>query len=359
MVEITTTEDEPMPDLSRSTILGGTAETITCREAQQSGCLLVDVRSAAEFDSGTIPGAVNAPLFDEEERSVIGTLYKHAGADTAVDQGFSYVKARLGELLGGFDAYKGRTFAIFCARGGMRSRSLVNLLNQTGHRAVQVEGGYKSFRHQVITALERFAPPLIVIHGLTGTGKTRLIHLLDNAIDLEELARHRSSLFGALDLTPRNQRNFEALLAGQIECAGEPPYFVEGESRKIGRVFIPKPFAMAMKAGRLVNITASEETRITRIVEDYPVETEEKAAEIEEILRSLTRSMGRAKVDEMCALLARRDLRPLAALLLRDYYDVRYARSMRNYRFDLELSSEDLQECAERLTAFRTALLQR
>ncbi len=344
-------------DLSRSNILGSVAETISCQEAQEKGFLLVDVRSAAEYKSGTIPGAVNVPLFDEEERSVIGTIYNHAGKEQAIDQGFLYVEKKMGEMLGGFDTHGECTFAVFCARGGMRSRSIVNLLNQTGHPAVKVDGGYKDFRTSILRAVENFAPPVIVVHGLTGTGKTRILQHLDNFIDLEDLAQHRSSLFGALDLHPRNQRDFEALLAEQIDEAGEPPYFVEGESRKIGRVFIPKAFAMAMKAGKLVNVTASVETRITRIVEDYPVDTPEQQVEVERILRSLTRSLGHEKVDQMCSLLAERNLRDLVRILLLEYYDPRYTRSMSNYTFDLELSAEDIPQCAARLTEFRESLL--
>lgn len=345
------------PDLSRAAILGQPAPALSCAEARHQGYVVVDVRSAAEYHSGTVPAAVNVPLFDENERSVIGTLYKHSGKESAVEQGFGYAEEKLQELLAGFRQHGEGPFAIFCARGGMRSRSIVNLLNQTGHQAVQIEGGYKHFRTEVLQAVENFAPPLIVIHGLTGTGKTRILHQLDNAIDLEELAQHRSSLFGALGTIPRNQRDFEALLAEQIAIGGRAPYFVEGESRKIGRVFIPQAFAEAMKAGVLVNVTASLETRISRIIEDYPVDTEAKRAEVSEILISLTRTMGRKTVEEMCRQLAEGELRPLVQTLLLEYYDKRYSRSMRNYTFDLELSSENIASCAEELTRFRHSLL--
>ncbi len=344
------------PDLSKAAILGTPAPVIEYSAAQKGGYLLVDVRSAAEYQSGTAPGAVNIPLFDEDERSVIGTLYSRSSKEQAVEQGFTYAEEKLDALLDEFTCHGTGSFAIFCARGGMRSRSIVNLLNATGHKAVQIEGGYKNFRTGVLQVLENFAPPLIVLHGLTGTGKTRILQHLDNAIDLEDLAQHRSSLFGALDLTPRNQRDFEALLAQQITVAGVPPFFVEGESRKIGRVFIPKPFAMAMKAGVMVNITASLETRIARIIEDYPVESAEKAAEIEKILRSLTRSLGKEKVEEMCGYLAAGELEPLVRILLIDYYDKRYARSMQGYRFADEFSSENIEQCAEQLEIFRQQL---
>ncbi len=340
------------PNLSKAVILGQPSPLIGHGEIREEH-IVVDVRSSAEFLSGTIPEAINIPLFDENERSVIGTLYSQTGKESAVDMGLDYAQDKLEFLLGEFTRHGDGPFAIFCARGGMRSRSIVNLLNQMGYKAVQIEGGYKSFRSGVLQTLDHFAPPLIVLHGLTGTGKTRILQRLDNAIDLEDLAQHRSSLFGALDTTPRNQRDFEALFAKRAILLKEPPFFVEGESRKIGGVFMPKPFAMAMKAGVMVHITASLETRIRRIIEDYPVESEEKREKIEKILRSLTRSMGKKRVEEMCRNLAAGDLESLVHVLLTEYYDKRYARSMRNYHFRLELSSENIEQCAEELTLFR------
>ncbi len=344
-------------DLSKAVILGNPAPVISCEKARSCRYVLVDVRSLAEYHSGTIPGAITIPLFNENERGVIGTLYKKTGKESAIDQGFCYAGDKLTALLAQFQHHGKGPFAIFCARGGMRSRAIVNLLNQSGIEAMQIEGGYKRFRTEVLKTVEKFAPPLIVIHGLTGTGKTRILQHLDNVIDLEELAQHRSSLFGSLDSVPRNQRDFEALLAEQTKTVTKLPFFVEGESRKIGKVFIPKAFATAMKKGVLVKVTASLKTRISRIIEDYPVDTLEKKKEIKRILGSLTRSMGKKRVEEMCHYLEEDNLVPLVRILLVEYYDKRYCRCMQNYRFSLELSSEDIVECAEKLTAFRKTLL--
>ncbi|BHH85378.1 tRNA 2-selenouridine(34) synthase MnmH [Desulforhopalus sp. 52FAK] len=345
-------------ELSRSKILQNSCPPVSFEEALAAGHLIVDVRSAAEYKVGTVPGAVNVPLFDEDERAVIGTIYKHGGQDKAIDKGFSYVGAKIGELLGAFEPYRDRVVAVCCARGGMRSRAIVNLLLQSGYKAHQIIGGYKTYRHGVLGFLDSYAPKLIVLHGLTGTGKTRIIQALDNSIDLEELARHRSSLFGGLDREPSCQRTFESELVQAAETLGQEPYFVEGESRKIGRVFIPKPFAMAMKSAVLVNITCSLTTRIERIVEDYPVEGEKKRQDILKILLSLKQSMGAARVEEMCDLFNSNQLHDLVRILLVDYYDKRYARSMSEYNFDLEVSSESINKVAEQLTAFRASLLE-
>lgn len=340
-------------EISHSEILAGNAVQIEVEDALAKGYLLIDVRSAAEFSHGTIPGAVNVPLFDEDERSVIGTIYKHGGHEQAIDRGFGIVKDKLTELLGAFEQYAGRKIAVFCARGGMRSLSVVNLLNQSGYEAFQLRGGYKKHRHDVLERLEKFRPRLIVIHGLTGTGKTRILQNLEDNIDLEELARHRSSIFGGLDREPSNQRDFESKLALSIVKLNNEPYFIEGESRKIGRVFMPKPLAIAMKKGILVNVHCSLETRISRILEDYPVENSERVQELALILKSLKQKMGSSKVEQMIGLLRNGEIAELVRILLVEYYDKRYKKSMSNYSFGFELSSENISEAAAQLQSFK------
>ena len=344
-------------DLSRSTILGKTSRLLQFEEAEAQGHQIIDVRSGAEFLAGTIPGAINVPLFDEDERSVIGTIYRHGGHEQAVDKGFDYVDRKLSELLSAFQPFQSKKIAVFCARGGMRSRSVVNLLVQSGYQAFQLEGGYKTYRQNVLDCLQHFQPRLIVIHGLTGTGKTRILQKLEPAIDLEDLAGHRSSLFGGLDREPSNQRTFESRLAQAIGLLEKEPYFIEGESRKIGKVFIPQPLAMAMQGAILVNVHCSQETRIRRIIEDYPIPNEEMQNQIENILKSLKQKMGGSQVEKMCLLLRNGNIPELVRILLVEYYDKRYSKGMRNYRYQLELSSENIDEAAASLTEFRRTFL--
>ncbi len=343
-------------EYSRSQILQHSSRVLSLKKAQDNGHLIVDVRSGKEFAEGTIPEAINIPLFEDDERGVIGTLYRHVGQEEAVDKGFEFVEKRLEALVESFLSFKTRPLTIFCAKGGMRSRSVVNLLERFGYEAYQLEGGFKKYRNDVLQCLERFSPELIVIHGLTGTGKTRILQELDDQIDLEDLAQHRSSLFGAIDRSPRNQRTFESLLVKTIHSLDAEPFFIEGESRKIGRVFIPKPLAMAMKNGVLVKVDCPVETRIKRIIEDYPVKEEETIVELEKILNSLRQKMGHREIDKLCSLLREGNLEELVTILLVDYYDKRYSNSMKDYSYDFELSSEDIPLAAAQLIEFRNSL---
>ncbi len=343
-------------DLSHQAILENNLQPIDFDEVETGDFRIIDVRTTEEFAAGTIPGAANVPLFDNDERSVIGTLYRHAGQPQAIDKGFEYAGSKLSGLLACFEQFRETPCVIFCARGGMRSRAVVNLLNQSGYKVFQLAGGYKQYRNIVMERLADFRPKVIVIHGLTGTGKTRIIEELDHAIDLEDLARHRSSLFGGLDRDPSNQRTFESRLVETITSLGREPYFIEGESRKIGRVFTPKPLAMSMKSGVLVYVHCSMETRIKRIIEDYPVTDTRILRQIEIILKSLKQKMGVGLVEKMCQLLQNGDLHELVHILLVDYYDKRYGKSMSNYKYTMELSSENIAETATNLTDLRNSL---
>lgn len=345
------------PPPFRARILDEGVAVATLDEVRASKRTIIDVRSPVEFAEGSLAGAINIPLFDVDERGLIGTIYRHGGREQAVDQGFAVVEKKMSALFTQFAPYRHQELAVCCARGGLRSRSVVNLLNDAGFSACQLQGGYKEYRRQILARVNSFSPQLIVIHGLTGTGKTRLLQRLDQAIDLEAFAGHRSSLFGALDQEPSSQRVFEDRLAARIEQLAEEPYFIEGESRKIGRVFIPKPLAMAMKAAVMVRIHCSLETRIARILEDYPVRNEGEAMGIDTILRSMKRNMGEARVERMCTLLHQGELSELVRMLLVDYYDQRYGKSMSGYRYALELSAEDLDQAAAELRQFRSTLL--
>jgi tRNA 2-selenouridine synthase len=343
--------------LSRSEILSHPPATLSFEKALTGKYRIIDVRSPKEFLEGSLPGAVNLPIFDNDERILVGTIYRHGGQKEAIETGFDLVESRLSGLIEAFAAYRTERIALFCARGGMRSRSVVNLLLKHGFNVWQLEGGYKSYRQLLLHVFENFRPKCIVLHGHTGTGKTRILQRLNNMIDLEDLAQHQSSLFGGMNRQPRTQKDFDSHLHQVICSLGQEPYFIEGESRKLGGVYLPSGLFQAMKDGCLVLVRASMEKRVARIVEDYPVNDAATAQKVLTILKSLRSKLGNATVDKLCSLLGKGDYSGLVHILLTDYYDKRYDNCMKQYTYQLEISSEDIETAAGVLTDFRNELL--
>ncbi len=338
--------------------LKGGLPALSVEEALAEDLLLLDVRTAEEFAKGSIPGARSFPLFDDLERAEIGTIYKQVGRDAAVVKGLEFFEPRLQQFLLSLSAIKPQQLVVYCARGGMRSASVVRLLEENGFRVSQMQGGYKYYRQFVLQQLENSTPPLIVLHGQTGVGKTLILQKLPDHLDLEGLAQHRSSLFGAIHKTPRTQKDFEALLVNKLSQLPEDRFlFVEGESRKVGQVFIPQSFANAMKSGILVLLKASLETRISRIVEEYNICDEQSIQQIDSILQSLKVALGKVKVEQLRLWLKQGEIENIVHMLLVDYYDPRYQHAMSGYDFELELSAEDLKQAAGELITFRNQMI--
>jgi len=160
----------------------------------------VDVRSPKEFGLDHIPGAVNIPLFSDDERAIVGTIYSKESKERAMDVGLEIASKKLPSMI---EVYKKleQPLCVYCWRGGMRSGSVVSLLKSLGFDVIQLENGYKDYRRYVREELEKvIIPPLVVLYGLTGSGKTEIIQQIDDSVDLEGLAKHRGSIFGDIHL---------------------------------------------------------------------------------------------------------------------------------------------------------------
>jgi len=257
---------------------------------------LIDVRSPSEYYKGHLPNSINIPLFDNDERSIIGTIYKKEGRKKAVIEGLKIFEKKMEFLLDNLfmniDSYKKNSetnnkelfIRIYCSRGGMRSQSISWLLEKFKLNPVILNGGYKIYRRWVLDSFSKKLN-IVVIGGKTGTGKTRLLSLLEKfkyqTIDLEGFACHRGSTFGGLGMKeqPSNEQ-FENIIAEKLNSFKfSNNIFVEAESANIGKCKIPHEFFNQMKNSRRIEIIRSESNRLDELIDTYSVFKKEELQE--------------------------------------------------------------------------------
>lgn len=319
--------------------------SLSIAEFLQGDAPIIDVRAPKEFAQGRIPGAHALPLFCDEERAVVGTLYKQQGRDAAVLEGLRIVGPRLADLVAQARAIApdGR-IRVHCWRGGERSGSVAWLLDKAGFAEVStLRGGYKAFRGHVLASFD--APiELRVLGGYTGSGKTELLHMLkaqgEQVIDLEGLANHKGSSFGALGERPQpTTEQFENLLWSESRALDRSrPIWVEDESLMIGRCKIPQPFYDRMRAATLFFVDMPQEERAERLVADYGKYPKEQLAEA---IKRIEKRLGPQHCKAALEALAAGDLKSVARITL-TYYDKAYRRglAMRNPGRVVRISAE-------------------
>lgn len=236
---------------------------------------LIDVRSPQEFKEASIPGSINIPVFNNEERAEVGTIYKQVGAKEASEKGLEIFSKKLPAFIAEFKELT-QPFTVFCWRGGMRSKTAATVLDLMGFRVNRLTGGVRTYRQWVVRELEQLdsMPKLIVLNGHTGSGKTAILKRLSQndypVINLEELAGHRGSIFGQIGLEPSNQTKFDSLLITEILRFQDMPYiFIEGESKRIGKVSMPQFLFEKKEQGLQLFINIPIEERVQNILEDY------------------------------------------------------------------------------------------
>lgn len=241
-----------------------------------AGSIVADVRSEKEFGEGHIPGARNLPLLNNEHRAIVGTEYKHNGQEAAIRKGWDLAGPALGQLYRQARKWmKDAPLLLHCWRGGMRSEIAAWVSAFGGGEVYVLEGGYKAYRHHILAALLQTPPLLQVIGGKTGAGKTDYLKQLagqgEQVIDLEGLAHHKGSSFGALGQEPQpSQEQFENNLAeALLACNPERPVWLEFESRTIGRMVLPETLFHAMLAAPMTVLDVPDEVRIRRLLREY------------------------------------------------------------------------------------------
>lgn len=321
------------------------------------GVVFIDTRSPDEFRHDHIPGSVNIPILSNEERKAVGILYKK-DQKRAYRLAFSYYEKKLKRLTDEISRIDRKSrVVVYCWRGGLRSATITGLVSGLGYDACQLKGGYKAYREFIRRYFDSLFPDVvfIVLYGLAGSGKTELIQSLENSIDLEGLAQHRSSIFGAIGLSPRSQKMFESLLYSRIEELKRCSHvFIEGESRKVGNVYIPNSVYSRMGKGIAVRVRCSLRSRAERVVRDYFSHGED--ARIKGLIRSLRQALTNKVVDELLRQVDGKEYHGVAEKLLELYYDPRYEHQMRDVKFDYEVDSESIDKAAGILSDFRERL---
>lgn len=270
----------------------------------------VDVRSEGEFAEAAVPGFVNLPILTNPERHEVGTCYKQRGQEAAIALGHELTAAHKAARTEGWkSALAGAEFPLLtCFRGGLRSKLACEWARAAGARPLQVEGGYKAMRHELLQAVES-SPEMLVICGPTGSGKSELLRSVSGAgvpvLDLEHFANHKGSAFGGNLLRPQpSQATFENLVG--MDLLRKSPRLVEDESALIGHLAVPATLRQRISGGRVVRITMGQHERANRIFKEYVAEplaegvaAEALCAHYGKALRNISKRLGGQATAEL------------------------------------------------------------
>ena len=304
--------------------------------------IIIDVRSPAEYEHAHIPTALNLPLFDNEERAMIGTTYKKQSREAAIKAGLPLFGNKMLSMIETVETWIAATqkdnnvtkptLFVHCWRGGMRSAAVAWLLDLYGYKVVQLTGGYKAYRNWV---LAQFNIPytLKVLGGFTGSGKTEILHALQEkkyaVIDLEGIAHHKGSAFGAIGQLPQpSQEMFENILAKKLFEVNKnnKPIWIEDESQRIGTVLIPTPLFHLMRNSTCYFMKIPFEQRLLFILEAYG---KFDAQSLIEATERIQKRLGGLETKNAVAHIMQGELKEAFSILLK-YYDKWYEKNAQN-----------------------------
>lgn len=330
--------------------------TVAIREiiGNWSAWQIIDVRSPGEFAAGHIPGAINIPLFTDEERARVGTLYTQNSPEEAFKEGLHISGGKMNDLIAAVQLYQnidGKEIVIHCWRGGKRSQAIQWLINFSGTPAFRLEGGYKSYRSELQAFYNANTFTLKILGGCTGAGKTEVLHALNSKgaqiIDLEKLAHHRGSAFGSIGepQQPTTEQFENNLFHAFLELDPTREVWLENESKSIGRTHIPDGLWDHMRKSMLYTIEVEREIRLDRVLRYYsePVDIQLLKSCFERIYKRL----GGLNYQTAMKALESGDLRGAAAMALK-YYDKAYQFQLASWPGDklVHLANCDVVESA-------------
>ena len=287
---------------------------------------VIDVRAPGEYVQGHLSGAFNIPLYNDQERAIVGTLYVKTGREQAVIKGLDIALPKIEGFLSSLKKIPGsKTVLIYCWRGGLRSANMAEVFNSAGYDVRVLIGGYKAFRGFIRNELSKHRP-VIILGGYTGSGKTALLKTLaekgEQIIDLEALANHKGSVFGALgQLAQPTNEQFENEFFSKWNCLDPGrPVWMEDESRMIGRVTLPEPLVEAISRAVMVRVNVDKLIRISHLVEEYS--TFDKRL-LSEAVQKISQRIGGDRTKIAMKALEENDFHTVADVAL-CYYDKAY-----------------------------------
>ena len=325
--------------------------------------VFIDIRSPSEFAKGSIPGAINIPILDDDERVDIGTIYMNKSPEEAKTKGIEYASTKLSSIYNQIYllAEKHKNIILFCWRGGLRSDTVSGFLGALGVNVYQLEGGYKKYRRYVIEYFseDRFKQKFIVLHGYTGVGKTEILTRLKTldipTLDLEYLAKSSGSVFGKISYQnekPVTQKTFEALIFETLRLNDNKYTVVESEGHRLGGVSLPENLWNAIVGGEHVLINTDLETRIKRLVDDYVIKISNCNSLLEDAIVHLRKKIGGKKVDQLISWIEKLEYSKVAEELVVNYYDPLYKHSIDNYNYIMEINYADIGEAVDKIAEF-------
>jgi tRNA 2-selenouridine synthase len=320
--------------------------------------LLIDVRSPCEHESERIPGSINIPLLSDDERGVVGTIYAQQGDLVARREALRLIAPKISPIVDSILHLRKERQAtvVHCWRGGLRSEAVASVLSVAGIDCWRLSGGYKAWRNYVLDKFGEgnFISSPVVLHGLTGVGKTDILeHLVSlgaSVLDLESLANHRGSVFGSLGLGLQpSQKNFEALLWIKLRDLANDCVFLEAESRKIGKLALPDCILEKIKTGKRILVTGSLDARRSRILAAYADKLDDQAIKLAfESLGKLKERLGSRRSNEFIEMATGKEFERLVDALLVEYYDPLYRRQIeQGHPYDLEICGDDPKSAAQ------------
>jgi tRNA 2-selenouridine synthase len=316
---------------------------------------VIDVRSPSEYGSGHIPGAINIPLFSDQEREAVGIKYKKEGRIPAILEGLKLSSSMMTDKLSqGLSAAKNGRLLVYCWRGGMRSEAMAWLFSLGDIRTEVLEGGYKSYRNYILERLSE-KEKMIVLGGLTGSSKTYILRYLKSIghqiIDLERIANHKGSAFGALGELPQpfTEQFANNLYDDWKKIDNNVPFWVEDESRNIGTVFIPDCFYEKMQDSPTIVLMMDIEHRLPRLIREYsnfPVES------LKESILKISKRLGGDNTKDALDAVGHGDFSKAIEISLR-YYDKAYRYGLKKKKIKnlifVETDTDDIAVNAMRI----------